>query len=79
MPWYEFLPYKTFDRMVIESLQKAWNLPLHIAQRYYDSIHKRSCYEYENVSTGMDEEGSIYYSTRLAIVRILSAQGVEVA
>lgn len=79
MPWYEFLPYKSFDKMVIEGIQKAWNFPLHMAQRYYDSLHKRSCYEYGDVGVGENEDGSPYFSTRLAIVRLLLSQGVEVA
>ncbi len=76
MNWFEKLPYKDFDKMVIEEIQKAWNWSYNKAKNYYHSLEKRSCFDYGSLSTGVDENGQLYSSTRLAIVRLLQKEGI---
>lgn len=78
--WYEKLPYKDFDKMVIEEIQKAWNWTYNKAQNYYhNELEKRSCFDYGVTGEGIDENGQIYSSTRLAILRILKTKGIVIS
>ena len=79
MPWFECLPFKDFDNMVIEEIKKAWNWTKEKAENYYhNELHKKSCFDYGVTATGIDEQGNEYCSTRLAILRILKVEGITI-